>query len=54
MAEAELSVFSRQCLDRRISDKQALIEEVAAWEDNRNKNHAQAIGNSKPPTLASR
>ena len=32
MAEAELSVLSRQCLDRRIPNKQALIEEVAAWE----------------------
>ena len=33
MAESELSVLSRQCLDRRIPDKQTLIEEVAAWED---------------------
>ena len=31
MAEAELSVLSRQCLDRRIPNKQALIEEVSAW-----------------------
>jgi hypothetical protein len=31
-----------QCLDRRIPDKQTLIEEVAAWEDDRNKNHAKA------------
>jgi hypothetical protein len=42
MAEAELSVLSRQCLDRRISDKQALIEELASWEDNRNENHTKA------------
>ena len=42
MAEAELSVLSRQCLDRRIPNKQALIEEVAAWEDDRNKNHTKA------------
>src|SRR6201994_30270 len=35
MAESELSVLSRQCLDRRIPDKQALIEEVAAWENGR-------------------
>ena len=42
MAEAELSVLSRQCLDRRIPNKQALIEEVAAWEKNRNKNHTTA------------
>ena len=33
MAESELSVLSRQCLDRRIPDKQTLIEEVAAWQD---------------------
>ena len=32
MAEIELSVLTRQCLDRRISDKELLIEEVAAWE----------------------
>ena len=42
MAESELGVGSSQCLDRRIPDKQTLIEEVAAWEDDRNKNHAKA------------
>ena len=42
MAESELSVLSRQCLDRRIPDKRTLIEEVAAWQDDRNKNHAKA------------
>jgi DDE superfamily endonuclease len=42
MAESELSVLSGQCLDRRIPDKQTLIEEVAAWECNRNKNHTKA------------
>jgi hypothetical protein len=42
MAESELGVGSPQCLDRRIPDKQTLIEEVAAWEDDRNKNHAKA------------
>ena len=31
MAESELSVLSRQCLDRRIADKQSLTDEVAAW-----------------------
>ena len=39
---SELGVVSSQCLDRRIPDKQTLIEEVAAWEDDRNKNHAKA------------
>ena len=42
MAEAELSVLSGQCLDRRIPDKQTLIEEVAAWENGRNTNHTKA------------
>jgi hypothetical protein len=42
MAESELGVVSSQCLDRRIPDKQTLIEEVAACEDDRNKNHAKA------------
>ena len=42
MAEAELSVLSRQCLDRLIPNKQALIEEIAAWEEGRNKNHTKA------------
>jgi len=36
MAEIELSVLSKQCLDRRISDKEVLTEEVAAWEKRRN------------------
>jgi len=36
MAEIELSVLSRQCLDRIISEKEVLKEEVAAWEKRRN------------------
>ncbi len=36
MAEIELSVLSRQCLDRRIPDQEALRREVAAWETERN------------------
>jgi hypothetical protein len=42
MAEYELSVLSGQCLDRRIPDKQTLTEEIAAWEDSRNKKHVKA------------
>jgi uncharacterized small protein (DUF1192 family) len=42
MEESELSVLSKQCLDRRIPDKQTLIEEVAAWQAERNKKHAKA------------
>ena len=41
MAESELSVLSGQCLDRRIADKQALVEEVAAWQHSRNNNHVK-------------
>jgi hypothetical protein len=40
MAEIELSVLSRQCLDRRIADQPTLISEVAAWEAERNAMHA--------------
>ncbi len=36
MAEIELSVLARQCLDRRIADKATLVGEVAAWEADRN------------------
>lgn len=36
MAEIELSVLSRQCINRRIPDMATLREEVAAWCDQRN------------------
>lgn len=36
MAETELSVLGRQCLDRRIADEELLKREVVAWEDKRN------------------
>ncbi len=36
MAETELSVIARQCLDRRIPDMATLKAEVAAWEQQRN------------------
>lgn len=36
MAEIELSVLSRQCLDRRIPDQDALRRETAAWAGRRN------------------
>ncbi len=36
MAEIELSVLSRQCLDRRIENKAKLIGEVTSWEAGRN------------------
>ena len=37
MAETELSVLSRQCLNRRIGDAGALVQEVAAWQERRDK-----------------
>ena len=36
MAEIELRVLSRQCLDRRIPDQENLKSEMAAWEKRRN------------------
>jgi hypothetical protein len=36
MAETELSVLARQCLDRRIAEREILAREVAAWEEKRN------------------
>jgi hypothetical protein len=36
MAEIELSVLRRQCLDRRLPDIAALQAEVTAWQDRRN------------------
>lgn len=36
MAETELGVLSRQCLDRRLPDRDTLTSEVAAWETSRN------------------
>ena len=42
LAEFELGVLTCQCLDRRIPDKQTLIDEIAAWEHDRNANHTKA------------
>jgi len=39
IAEIELSALARQCLDRRIPDQELLIQEVAAWEQERNAAH---------------
>jgi DDE superfamily endonuclease len=36
MAETELSVLGRQCLDRRIADQETLAKEVSTWEKERN------------------
>jgi hypothetical protein len=36
MAEVELSVLSRQCLNQRLADRTSLERDVAAWERERN------------------
>jgi len=40
MAEAEIAVLSRQCLDRRLGNVQTVRSEIAAWEQPRNDAHA--------------
>src|SRR6185295_16993330 len=40
MAELEFSMLSRQCLGRRIPDRDTLTTEVAAWETVRNEQRA--------------
>ena len=42
MAEIELGILGRQCLDRRIDDVETLTREVAAWEAQRNAAKAKA------------
>ena len=42
MAETELSVLSRQCLNRRIEDQTFLTSEVAVWQVDRNTKGAAA------------
>ena len=36
MAECELSVLTRQCLNRRLPNKEIVAQEVAAWQLRRN------------------
>ncbi len=40
MAEIELSVLQRQCLNRRLPDEATLSHEIAAWEKARNDKQA--------------
>ena len=42
MAESELGVLAKQCLDRRIADRETLEREVAAWTLRRNTHNAKA------------
>ena len=48
MAEIELSILSRQCTNRRISNKQTLATEVSVWEKDRNKLKVQINWQFKP------
>jgi len=36
MAEIELGILQRQCLDRRLPDRETVANEVAAWQHDRN------------------
>ena len=38
MAETELSILCRQCMDRRIASQPKMTQEIAAWEQDRNRN----------------
>lgn len=40
IAEIELSHLNRQCLGRRIPDKETVIKEVTAWNEERNEKHS--------------
>ncbi len=40
MVEIELSVLSRQCLNRRIPNQETMKRETAAWEQERNEQKA--------------
>ena len=41
MAEIEIGVMNGQCLNRRLDDRQIVCDEVAAWEQRRNDEHAK-------------
>lgn len=41
MAECELAVLTKQCLDHRIKDKATLTDEADAWNAERNAQNAK-------------
>jgi anti-sigma factor RsiW len=41
MAETEINIMDRQCLDRRLDSQSRMAEEVAAWENERNAREAR-------------
>ena len=53
LAESELGVLSAQCLDRRIPDKQTLIEEIAVGNTTEMPITQRQTGNSQPNPLES-
>ena len=55
IAECELSVLSGQCLDRRLSSKEAVAAEVGPWEAERNRIGVRLVWGFRvadAPTLA--
>ena len=54
VAEVELNVMTRQCLNRRIDSLKILHEEVAAWQAFRDRIPAKVTGSSPPTTPASK
>ncbi|MCY4289189.1 MAG: hypothetical protein OXC63_11410 [Aestuariivita sp.] len=36
IAEIEINVLSKQCLARRIPDRETMVREVTAWQNRRN------------------
>ena len=51
MAEIEFSILGRECLERRIPDKTALINEVNAQTEERNSKKVKLFGASKMKML---
>ena len=48
ISRVELGVLSAQCLDRRIPDKQTLIEEIAAWNTPKCQSHKGRLAIHNP------
>lgn len=42
MAEIELSILQRECLNRPIANKELLVDEISAWQSKRNQRQAKA------------
>jgi len=43
MAEIEIGILERQCLERRLKDQATITLEVAAWQQRRNANHCGIV-----------